>query len=236
MVIIPARIGSTRFPKKVLYPIEGIPMVIRVAQQAKELDEVVIATDSQEVVEVAKKFNFKALLTNSKHKSGTDRVNEAVAILGLGEEEIVVNVQADEPFIEPHLIKEVKELAQKHLNDPLVMLNSLYKKVSLKKVKDDPNRVKVVVDKASFALYFSRSAIPYPKEIKTLNLHLGIYAYSVKMLKRFCALEVAPLEKIEKLEQLRALYHGYKVALQEVVSNSIGIDTKDDLELLKKLK
>ncbi len=236
MIIIPARIGSTRFPKKVLYNIDGIPMVIRVAQQAKEVDEVVIATDSQEVVEVAKKFNFKALLTSPKHKSGTERVNEAVAILGLGEEEIVVNVQADEPFIEPHLIKEVKELAQKHLNDPLVMLNSLYKKVSLKEVKDDPNRVKVVVDKASFALYFSRSAIPYPKELETLNLHLGIYAYSVKMLKRFCALEVAPLEEIERLEQLRALYHGYKVALKKVKSNSIGIDTKEDLELLKKLK
>lgn len=230
MIIIPARIASTRFPKKILYSIDGIPMVIRTAMQAKNIDEVVIATDSQEVIDIAKKYGFDAVLTNTTHKSGTDRVNEAAAILGLAEDEIVINLQADEPFIESDVIQKVYELTYKNIRNDKVMMNSTYKKVAFTD-ENDPNMVKVVLDAADMALYFSRSLIPYPRSsIDTLNIHLGIYGFSKRMLERFCSLAHAPLEDIEKLEQLRALYHGYSVAMVEVESQSIGIDTPKDLE------
>ena len=230
MVIIPARLASSRFPKKVLYPINGIPMVVLSAQRAKEVDDVVIATDSKEVQEVVKRYGFEAVLTSLNHSSGTERVNEAASILGLGADEIIVNLQADEPFMEPEVIEVVYNLTKVYKRDDMVMMNTAYKKVSLEEA-DDPNSVKVVLEKAGFALYFSRSLIPYPREkYDFLNIHLGIYGYTKKMLERFCALKSAPLEKIEKLEQLRALYHGYKIALKEVDSKSIGIDTPQDLE------
>ena len=230
MIIIPARTASTRFPEKILYSIDGIPMVIRTAMQAKNVDEVVIATDSQEVIDIAKKYGFEAILTNTMHKSGTDRVNEAAAVLGLAEDAIIINVQADEPFIEPEVIQKVYDLTQKNLHSDSVMMNSAYKKISYCD-KNDPNEVKVVLDAANMALYFSRSLIPYPRtSYEALHIHLGIYGFSKKMLQRFCSLAHAPLEDIEKLEQLRALYHGYDVAMVEVESQSIGIDTPKDLE------
>ncbi len=229
MIIIPARIASTRFPNKVLHPINDIPMVILTAMRAKEVDDVVIATDDERVMEVAKRYRFKAVLTNPHHRSGTDRVNEAAAILGLDKEEIIVNVQADEPFIEPEVIKKVKDLTTAHATDLAVMLCSAYKNEPLSP-QNDPNSVKVVTDSRDFALYFSRSQIPYPRgELDTIHIHLGIYGYTRKMLEKFCHLETAPLEHIEKLEQLRALYHGYKIAMTKVESQSIGIDTLQDL-------
>ncbi len=231
MIIIPARIGSTRFPKKVLYPINGIPMVIKTAIQAKQVDNnIVIATDSQEVIKIAKEFNFKAVLTSPHHKSGTDRINEAATILGVDHQEIIINIQADEPFIEPEVIQTIYTLTKKHKDSADVMMCSLYKTSPLPTNKN-PNSVKVVLDHANYALYFSRSLIPYPREdVDTINIHLGVYGYSRKMLERFCSLKSAPLEQIEKLEQLRALYHGYKIAMQKVETKSIGIDTLSDLQ------
>ena len=232
MIIIPARLASTRFPKKVLHPIDGLPMVIKTAQQAAQVDEVVIATDDESILQVAKSHGFEAVMTNPHHKSGTDRVNEAAAILGLDEKEIVLNVQADEPFIEPEVIQKVKDLTQKMSQNEEVMICSAYKKTSLPDT-NDPHAVKVVLDAGEFALYFSRSQIPYPKsDLRQINIHLGIYGYTKKMLERFCALPTAPLEEIERLEQLRALYHGYKIAMRQVDSRSIGIDTPEDLERL----
>jgi len=230
MIIIPARLASTRFPAKVLYEIDGTPMVILTALRAKEVDEVVIATDSEEVVDVAKRHGFEAVLTSEHHKSGTDRVNEAAAILGLGDKEIIINVQADEPFIEPEVIETVKETAGRHKEDGTVMMASAYKVLPYPQ-KNDPNLVKVVTSSNDYALYFSRSLIPYDREGSepAIKAHLGIYGYTKKMLERFCSLEPAPLEEIEKLEQLRALYHGYKIAMSEVVSKSVGIDTIEDL-------
>ncbi len=228
MIIIPARISSTRFPKKALYPIDGIPMVVRVAQRAQEVDEVVVATDSKEIADVVKRYGFEAVMTSAAHQSGTDRVNEAAAILGLAEDEIIVNVQGDEPFIEPEVIKAVQHLGMRH---PEAMMSSAYKN---EEIRNDPNSVKVVLDSAGFALYFSRSLIPYPREeFRYMKVHLGIYAYTRKMLERFCSLAIAPLERIEGLEQLRALYYGFKIAMVEVESQSIGIDTPDDLKRLK---
>ncbi len=230
MIIIPARLASTRFPRKVLHEIEGYPMVILTALRAKEVDDVIIATDDEEVLKTAKRHGFEAVLTSKEHASGTDRVNEAAALLGLQAEEIIVNVQADEPFIEPEVIESVKELTQKHAHDPSIMLNTAYKELDHQEAAD-PNKVKVVTTKSGFALYFSRSPIPYDRESlhPTYKLHLGIYGYTKKMLERFCHLESAPLEAIEKLEQLRALYHGYKIALTQVQSRSFGIDTPEDL-------
>ena len=231
MIIIPARIGSTRFPKKVLYPINGIPMVIKTAMQAKQVDNnIVIATDSQEVIKIAKEFNFKAVLTSPHHKSGTERINEAATILGVDNQEIIINIQADEPFIEPEVIQTLYTLTKKHKDSTDVMMCSLYKTSPLP-TNNNPNSVKVVLDHANYALYFSRSLIPYPREnLDTINIHLGVYGYSRKMLERFCSLKSAPLEQIEKLEQLRALYHGYKIAMQKVETKSIGIDTLSDLQ------
>ncbi len=230
MIIIPARLDSTRFPRKVLHPIDGVPMVVRTARQALLVDDVVIATDSQEVYQIAESYGLKSVLTSPSHKSGTDRVNEAATILGLDEKEIVINVQADEPFIEPDVIESVKDLTKKFGEE--AMLCSAYKEIPFMP-KNDPNQVKVVLDSANFALYFSRSLIPYPANGKEfLNIHLGIYGYTKKMLDRFCRLEQAPLEKIEKLEQLRALFHGYDIAMSKVESNSVGIDTPEDLERL----
>ncbi len=229
MILIPARLASTRFPKKVLYPIDGVPMVVRTAMQVQEVDEVVIATDSQEVTEIAIKHGFRAVLTNPDHPSGTDRVNEAAAKLGLAGDEVIVNVQADEPFIEPEVVQKVRDLTTKHARESEVMLCSAYKTLKPDEAKD-PNKVKVVCDAADFALYFSRSLIPYPREeCKSYKLHLGIYGYTRAKLEKFCSLAQAPLENIEKLEQLRALYHGFKIAMVRVESQSIGIDTPEDL-------
>ena len=232
MIIIPARLASTRFPQKILYPIDGIPMVVRTALQAAKVDNVVIATDDKKVVEVVKQYGFEAVLTSKQHESGTDRVNEAAAILGLDEHETIINVQGDEPYIEPEVIRSVYELTNSFKNESQILLCSAYKKVY--RLEEDPNSVKVVLNASSHALYFSRSLIPYPREeIESVNIHLGIYGYTRAKLKRFCSLVQAPLEKIEKLEQLRALYHGYSIAMTEVQSQSIGIDTPQDLEKLK---
>ena len=230
MVIIPARVDSYRFPKKILAKIDNTPMVIKTAQAVKNIDEVVIATDSYEVIDIAKRYNFKAILTDKNHKSGTDRINEAASKLGLESDEIIINVQADEPFIEEDVVKKVYELTNKNKDSKDILINSAYKIID-KKEAINPNIVKVVLDSCNMALYFSRSLIPYPREeIENFKGHLGIYGFTKKSLEKFCSLKSAPLEDIEKLEQLRALYHGYKIAMVEVESKSIGIDTVEDLE------
>ena len=229
MILIPARLASTRFPKKVLHPIDGVPMVVRTAMQVRSVDEVVVATDSQEVVDIVTKHGFRAVLTNPDHPSGTDRVNEAAAKLGLAPDEVIVNVQADEPFIEPQVVQQVRDLTARHAREADVMLCSAYKRIGTDEA-EDPNKVKVVCDAAGYALYFSRSLLPYPREAcEEYKLHLGIYGYTRAKLEKFCSLAQAPLENIEKLEQLRALYHGFKIAMVEVKSQSIGIDTPEDL-------
>ncbi len=234
MIIIPARIDSSRFPRKVLAPIDGIPMVVRTAMQVKELDSVAIATDSPEVVALAKEYDFEAVLTSANHKSGTDRINEAAAKLGLRDEEVIVNVQGDEPFIEKEVVAQVLELTRRHRHDSEIMLNSAYKKISAEQAKD-PNLVKVILNAGEHAVYFSRSLLPYPRDGRydEFKGHLGLYGYTKKSLERFCALPEAPLEDIEKLEQLRAIYHGYKVAMTGVATESFGIDTPEDLEKAK---
>ncbi len=231
MILIPARIASNRFPNKVLANINGYPMVIATAKRVSNLDDVVIATDSQEIINLASDYGFKAIMTSDEHKSGTDRINEAVSKLDLSDNEIIVNVQADEPFIEPEvvvaLISRVKQGVQ---NSEDLMMTSCYKTIKNTEA-DDPNYVKVITDANGYAIYFSRSKIPYDREeFYGYFGHLGLYGFTKKSLKDFCSLPTSPLENIEKLEQLRAIYHGKKVAMIEVKSKSFGIDTKEDLQ------
>jgi len=231
MIIIPARIGSSRFPNKVLADIGGMPMVVRTAKAVEGIDSVVIATDSQEVIAIAKEHGIQAVLTSDKHQSGTDRIYEAIQNLGLDDDEVVINVQGDEPFIETEVVQAIYNLTKKNIGNERVMMNSCYKTISNPEA-DDPNIVKVVTDSEDIALYFSRAKVPYPRDHHFDNYkgHLGIYGFSVKSLRDFCMLSPAPLEDIEKLEQLRALYHGYEVAMTEVTTESFGIDTPEDLE------
>ncbi len=233
MIIIPARLNSSRFANKILVDILGLPMVIRTAKQVSSLDKVVIATDSQEVIDLANEYGFDAVLTSSEHQSGTDRINEAVNILNLDDDEIIINVQGDEPFIEPEVIEKViNRVKQVKKNNEDIMITSCFKKIT-SELADDPNHVKVVLDENSNAIYFSRSKIPYHRdhyESSSYYGHLGIYGFTKKSLNDFCSLKQSKLETIEKLEQLRAIDNGHKVAMVEVESKSFGIDTEEDLK------
>jgi len=231
MIIIPARIGSSRFPNKVLADIAGVPMVIRTAMRVSNIDKVAIATDSKEVMDMASSYNITAVMTSSRHQSGTDRIFEAAQKLELDEDEIIINVQGDEPFIESEVVEAIYSLAKKNRENSEIIMNSAYKIITNPEA-DDPNIVKVVTSKDNIALYFSRAKIPYPRDhhFDSYKGHLGIYGFSMKSLKKFCTLELSPLESIEKLEQLRTLYYGYKIAMVEVNTQSFGIDTIEDLE------
>ncbi len=231
MIIIPARIGSSRFPNKVLADIGGIPMVIRTAKAVEDIDKVTIATDSEEVIRIAQEHNIQSVMTKETHQSGTDRIYEAAQKLGLSDDEIIINVQGDEPFIESEVVKAIYQLTKENQHDESILMNSCYKIISNPEA-DDPNIVKVVTDASDIALYFSRSKVPYPRDhhFDQYKGHLGIYGFTMRSLERFCKSQPAPLEDIEKLEQLRALYHGYKVAMTEVNTESFGIDTPEDLE------
>jgi len=231
MIIIPARIGSSRFPNKVLADIGGVPMVVRTAMTVQDIDTVVIATDSQEVIDIASEHGIKAVMTSEAHQSGTDRIYEAAQKLELNENEIVINVQGDEPFIESEVVQAIYDLTKKNAQNEKIMMNSCYKYITNPEA-DDPNIVKVVTDSEDIALYFSRSKIPYPRDhhFDRYKGHLGIYGFTVASLQKFCALSSAPIEEIEKLEQMRALYYGYEVAMTEVETESFGIDTPEDLE------
>ena len=228
MIIIPARLSSSRLPKKVLADINGTPMIIKCAQIAKKVDDVLIATDSKEVIEVCKKYGFNAVMTDKNHQSGSDRIKEAADIIGLKDDEIVINMQGDEPFLEPKILKAVKNELIK-LNRDFKMV-SCYKEISELEA-EDPNLVKVLIDKNSDAIYFSRSKIPYNRDNlpHSYKGHIGIYGFDKKSLDKFVNLK-GNLEHIEKLEQLRVIENGYKIKMIKVNTKSFGIDTKEDLQ------
>ena len=229
MIIIPARLASSRLPNKVLAEIDNKPMIIWCAEVAKQVDDVCIATDSEEVMEVAKKYGFKAVMTDKNHQSGSDRIKEAADILGLDENDIVINMQGDEPFLEPEILQRVKEKLNEIKNRDFVMV-SCYKEIDELKA-EDPNLVKVILDKNSDAIYFSRSKIPYNRDNAPHQYfgHIGIYGFSKKSLDEFVTMK-GEIEHIEKLEQLRVIENGKKIAMIKVETKSFGIDTKDDLE------
>ena len=231
MIIIPARLASTRFPQKVLADIGGVPMVVRTAKRIKHLDRVVVAADDEQIIATCKAHGIEAMLTSTTHKSGTDRINECAQILDVSDDELIINVQADEPFIEPevveNLILRLKTLQQ--AQEPFIM-GSCYNAINAK-AAEDPNLVKVIMDARQNAIYFSRSPIPFNRSGAAVYFgHIGIYGFSKKSLHDFCALDDAPIEDIEKLEQLRAIYHGKKITMVKVASTGFGIDTQEDLE------
>jgi len=236
MIIIPARLASTRFPQKVLADIGGLPMVVRTAKRVAHLDRVVVAADDEKIIAVCKEYGVEAMLTSTTHKSGTDRIHECATILELDDNELIINVQADEPFIEPDVVNSLMQklqLLQKE-SEPFIM-GSCYNSINADSA-EDPNLVKVVLDDADNAIYFSRSAIPYNQGGGAKYFgHIGIYGFSKKSLKEFCSLKDAPIEDIEKLEQLRAIYHQKKITMVKVASTGFGIDTKEDLERAKEI-
>ena len=236
MIIIPARLASTRFPQKVLADIGGLPMVVRTAKRVAHLDRVVVAADDEKIIAVCKEYGVEAMLTSTTHKSGTDRIHECATILELDDNELIINVQADEPFIEPDVVNSLMQklqLLQKESES--FIMGSCYNSINADSA-EDPNLVKVVLDDADNAIYFSRSAIPYNQGGGAKYFgHIGIYGFSKKSLKEFCSLKDAPIEDIEKLEQLRAIYHQKKITMVKVASTGFGIDTKEDLERAKEI-
>ena len=224
--VIPARLDSTRFPAKVLADLWGKPIIQHVyerARKAKRLDEVLIATDDEKIFDTAKKFGAEVVMTSKKHLTGTDRVSEAVKKINA---EIVINIQADVPLISPLIIDRVVKVLSD--NSTLVMA-TLMKKIEKKEEFYNPNVVKVVIDKQGFALYFSRSPIPYLKDNFVSYKHIGVYGYRKDFLLTFVQLPRSPLEKIENLEQLRVLENGYKIKMIETDYELIEVDTKEDL-------
>ena len=230
MIVIPARLASTRFKNKILCEFGGVPMFIKTAKNAAKADRVLIAVDEPQILKIAQDYGFDAVLTAREHQSGTDRINEAVANAALAEDEIIINIQADEPFFESENLIKFKDFARETIAQKGAFMASCYKYIS-QQAAEDTNLVKLVLDNAGFAIYFSRSLIPYPRAVCECYLgHIGIYAYSVRNLKRFCALPASVLEDTEKLEQLRAISAGEKIAMLGIETASIGIDTPADYE------
>ena len=246
IAVIPARFASTRLPGKPLADIAGKPMVVRVADQAKKsgAQRVVIATDHVEVKAAAEQHGHFAVMTRADHAQGTDRIAEVVAQLALADDAIVVNVQGDEPLIDPQLITRVAEtLASK----PDAAMATAAHVITDADEFFSPNVVKVVCNAAGFAHYFSRAPIPYardafaqskdtlPSSFPALR-HIGIYAYRASFLKCYTVLAPAPTEQIEALEQLRALYHGFAIAVH-IWDGALapGVDTPEDLARVRGL-
>lgn len=236
-VLIPARLASTRLPNKPLADIGGAPMVVRVAQRAQlsQADSVVVATDSQEVMDQCARFNIQAVMTAADHASGSDRLAEACTLLSLPDDAVVVNVQGDEPLIDVLLMDSVAQLLTSR---PDCAMSTAAHAIESVADYTNPNIVKVVLDARQTAMYFSRAPIPsardhagqeMPKLLRPLR-HVGIYGYRAGFLKAFPALAPAPVEQLECLEQLRALWHGYKIAVHITDrSPGIGVDTPADL-------
>lgn len=241
IVLIPARLASTRLPNKPLADIGGAPMVVRVAQAALRSGaaQVVVACDDASIAAACAAHSIKAVLTKLDHPSGSDRLAEACDKLGLADDAIVVNVQGDEPLIDPQLITEVANLLQKQ---PLAVMGTTAHAIESVADQNNPNIVKVVLNAQNLALYFSRSLIPFNRDGHTTNAmeaskplrHVGIYSYRAGFLRQFIKLPQAPIEVSESLEQLRALWYGHKIAVH--ISDTApgpGVDTPEDLRQVR---
>ena len=238
VIIIPARLDSSRLPKKVLLDLKGKTVIQRVYEQClkvKNVDEVYIATDSLEIKEVCETFTSQVVITKSNHQSGTDRIGEAISSIDC---DIVINVQGDEPFIEPSLI----EALVNSFSNSEISMSSAMSKINNVKDLQNTNVVKVVTDLHNNALFFSRSLLPFPRDVKEISIakevlekgqffrHIGIYGYRKDFLLQFVNMKQSYLEKVEKLEQLRALENGFKIKMIEANSSLNGIDTREDYE------
>ena len=249
-VIIPARFASSRFPGKALADIGGKPLVVRVAERAKlsGASAVYVATDDARIESAVRAHGIEPIPTRTEHATGTDRLAEAAQKLALGEEAIVVNVQGDEPLIEPALIADVAAALERAKD--AVVSTACHPITSSEEIAS-PNVVKVVLDAKGYALYFSRASIPYARDAWADSTqaaarnappglpcyrHIGIYAYRAGFLAKYARLAPSPLEGFEALEQLRVLWHGFRiaVAISETASPP-GVDTPEDLEKVRKL-
>jgi 3-deoxy-manno-octulosonate cytidylyltransferase (CMP-KDO synthetase) len=244
-VLIPARMASTRLPRKPLADIAGVPMVVRVAQRAALAGaaRVVVAADHADILHACAAFDVEAVLTRADHATGSDRLAQACEILHLEGRDVVVNVQGDEPLIDPALVRACAELLE--AREDCVMSTAAHTIDSMKEL-DDPNVVKVVLDAAGRALYFSRAAIPWWRDARAAGApavptpaplrHIGLYAYRAGFLRRYAGLSPSPLEGIESLEQLRVLWHGERIAVHLSASRpGPGVDTPADLERVRAL-
>ena len=245
-VLIPARLASTRLPNKPLADIGGAPMVVRVAQRVMSITvpagrvRVVVAGDSAEIITACHAHGIEAVLTRTDHPSGSDRLAEACQLLALSDDEIVVNVQGDEPLIEPSLVGEVARLL---IQRPEISMSTAAHAIDNMADFLNPNVVKVVLDASGLALYFSRAPIPLWRDQPGAVLpcpaplrHIGIYGYRVGFLRQFPSLAQAPIEITEALEQLRALWHGHRIAVHvSPHAPGPGVDTPEDLERVRRL-
>ena len=245
-VLIPARYASTRLPGKPLADIAGKPMIVRVAERARAsgAQRVAVATDDRRIAAAVAAHGLTACMTRGDHATGTDRLAEAADALGLDDDAIVVNVQGDEPLLEPELIREMATLLAAH---PAAAIATACHPIADVAEAFNPNVVKVVLDQAGYALYFSRATIPWARDAFAadrdalpaglpLYRHYGLYAYRVGFLRAFPVLSPAPIEHFEALEQLRALWHGYRiVVLVTTGTPAPGVDTQEDLERVRAL-
>lgn len=246
-VLIPARLASTRLPNKPLADIAGIPMVVRVAQRVRTgmpaSTRIVVAADHPSILQACAAHGVEAILTDVDHKSGSDRLAQACDLLDLHSDEVVVNVQGDEPLIDPSLVASVASLLSR---ESAASMGTAAHAIASTEDFLNPNVVKVVTDAEGFALYFSRAAIPFWRDgfaegLATLPdpaplRHIGIYAYRVGFLRLFPTLPQAPFEVTEALEQLRALWHGHRIAVHITDSApGAGVDTPGDLERVRLL-
>jgi 3-deoxy-manno-octulosonate cytidylyltransferase (CMP-KDO synthetase) len=236
VVVIPARFASSRFPGKPLAEIDGRPMiehVYRRAQACPAVTHVIVATDDLRIAAAVNKFGGDVRLTRDDHRSGTDRTAEVAAAI---DADIIVNVQGDEPLIDP---RSIAEAVAPFSTDPSLPMCTLYRRIEDPAELSNPNVVKIVLDRGGFALYFSRAPIPHARDPRggwpPLYRHIGLYAYRRSTLLVLAALEPTPLERTESLEQLRALEHGIRIKAVETAHDSMGVDTPEDLEQVRRL-
>ena len=242
-ILIPARLASTRLPDKPLADIAGLPMIVRVAQRAAlaGAERVVVAADDMRIVHACENHGIVAVLTRSDHPSGSDRLAEACTLLGLDGDDAVVNVQGDEPLIDPALVRRVAELLAERGD---CVMSTAAHPIETAEDFHNPNIVKTVLDAAGRALLFTRAAVPFwrdgpagavPQQPVALR-HVGLYGYRAGFLRRFPQLPPAPLEQLEALEQLRVLWHGERIAVHVTAhAPGAGVDTPADLERVRAL-
>lgn len=237
LVVVPARYASTRFPAKMLAPLEGKPLIMHAYERACRAclaDDVVIATDDQRIVDAVAPFKANIIMTRVDHATGTDRIAEAAATVTA---EIIVNVQGDEAVLDPAVIDAVIEAL---VNTPDAVMATARTRITEPKRLPDPNAVKVVCDRNGAALYFSRHPIPYVRDAADASQavhwqHIGLYAYRREFLLRLADLPQTPLEKLEKLEQLRVLENGYKIMVVDTDYRGTGVDVPEDLETVGRI-
>ncbi len=234
IAVIPARYASTRFPGKPLAMLGGKSVIQRVYQQAiSVLPEAYVATDDERIFQCVEQFGGHAIMTRSDHKSGTDRIQEAVKHIGT-DADVIINIQGDEPFVQASQLQTLMQL----FDDPTTQIGTLGKRFESMEAAQNPNSPKIVCDRRGFALYFSRSVIPFVRGKETSEWldhyaylkHLGLYAYRREVLHEVTQLPQSPLEKAESLEQLRWLENGYRIRVGLTDIETVGIDTPEDLE------